>query len=411
MSRHFPPLPIEINYDSLPRTAKARDIVRMLTALKRRDRIRRITFAGNPADLKKFFKAADSPFPALESLELRHEYSEELDIPHTFLGGSNSHLRSLKLHYVCLSATWQLLTSAPALTDLSLGIDTTMDSDPPMLLLLTYLQGMPSLHRLKLEIPHICDEDPQMVWPKDPKHFSLTKLTSFHYFGPSEYLNTLMGGFSGPSLQDVDIRIRDTLFEPIPPIPHLPQFVDSLREDYHAIEVILAICYFRLSLLPGSECVGQHSPCLKLCSGRFIESDIREWMMQMSSAISARLSTVEELSIIFLDRHDRSESIIPWRTFLQQFPSVKLLRLERTNNRRIASFFPQDHEGLDLAFMPALEEIEVRLCPASTPEYGEATELASFRPFVSARQKSGHPVKVSLFTRVGSSWKFFLWFD
>jgi hypothetical protein len=411
MSRHFPPLPIEISYHSLHRTAKARDIVRMLTALKRRDRIRRITFAGNPTDLKKFFKAADSPLPALESLELRHEYSQELDIPHTFLGGSNSHLRSLKLHYICLSATSQLLTSASALTDLSLGIETVRDSKPSMLLLLTYLQGMPSLHRLKLEIPRSWDEDPYMVWPKDPKCFSLAKLTSFHYFGPSKYLNTLMGGFSGPFLWDVDIRIRDCLFEPLPPIPHLPRFIDNLWEDYHTIEVVLAISYFRLSLLSRTECVGQHSPCFKLCSGRFDESNIQEWMMQMSSAVLARLSTMEELSIIFLDRHDRSELSIPWRTFLQQFPSVKLLRLERTNNLRIASFLPQDREGPDLAFMPALEEIKVRLCPVSTPEYGEATELAAFRPFVSARQKAGHPIKVSLFTWVGSSWKVFPWSD
>jgi hypothetical protein len=72
---------------------------------------------------------------------------------------------------------------------------------------------------------------------------------------------------------------------------------------------------------------------------------------------------------------------------------------------------PQDHEVPDLAFMPALEEIEVRLCPDSTPEHGEAIELAAFQPFVSARQKAGHPVKGFLLTQVGSSWKVIPWPD
>ena len=393
MSHHFPPLPIEINYNFRFETAKPKDFVRMLTRRKLRGRIRGITFVGRTADLNKYFKVAVIPFPALESLDLRCiGYSSELVIPDTFLRGSNLHLRSLKLHCVCVSATSHLLTSAPALTKLSLGIVTARDSKSPMLLFLTCLQSMPCLRRLELDIPFTCDEDPDMHWPKVPKYtIQLAKLTSFQFFGPSEYLNTLMAGFSAPSIQDVDIRIRDSSFECLPSTSHLHRFIDGLGEDYHAIQVVLERSFFELSLLTHLGHVGHQASNFRLRLGRFDELSIYEWIMGISNAFSARLATIEELSVVVPYSRDWSD-IAAWHTFFHRLPSVKLLRLECTDSLRIASLFHQDHGEPDLAFMPALEEIVLRLFPSSIPKNSEASGVV-FQQFISSRQRANHPVK------------------
>ena len=106
------------------------------------------------------------------------------------------------------------------------------------------------------------------------------------------------------------------------------------------------------------------------------------------------LITTEELSFRFVD--DQVVEVIPWREFLMQFPSVKLLRIYGNNNRGIASALNQasalhqDYGGHGLTFLPALEEIELG---TDSPQ-GRESELATFRPFVLARQQAGLPVKV-----------------
>jgi hypothetical protein len=101
---------------------------------------------------------------------------------------------------------------------------------------------------------------------------------------------------------------------------------------------------------------------------------------------------VEELRVTKI----AAEDYTLWRRFYQQFPSVKALRTEDTNNYCIARTLLQDHEEPDdgLTFLPALEEIELGKNPSSTHESQYGTELAAFQPFVTARQQAGRPVKV-----------------
>jgi hypothetical protein len=101
MSPRFPPLPIEINYER--QTAKGTS--RMLAALKRPDRIRGITLTASTSEFAKFFKATKCPFPALESLTLCDWSNNNiLQIPATFLKGSDLHLRTLKLETISLES-------------------------------------------------------------------------------------------------------------------------------------------------------------------------------------------------------------------------------------------------------------------------------------------------------------------
>jgi hypothetical protein len=129
--------------------------------------------------------------------------------------------------------------------------------------------------------------------------------------------------------------------------------------------------------------------------------DFPESVIRMSSALSTILNTVEKLRILF-DKMT-SEDYVSWPWFLQQFPNVKVLSIEGENNYGIARNLLPNHEEPDdnLALLPALEEIELRmyrLAALETDWHGiqRDLELEAFQPFVSARQQAGRPVKVFL---------------
>jgi hypothetical protein len=362
MSRHFPPLPIQITYKENS-SQRSKDLSRVLAALKRPDRIRGIAFTGSPEDFSKLFKATKCPFPALESLELCGRFYKTLKIPVTFLKGSDLHLQTLSLHYISPSSISRFLSFKPTLTHLDITINSY--------------------------------DGPE---PTKPEKNSLSKLTSFRYRGHSTFLNTLITEVAAPSLREVDIQLHDRT---LPPIPYFPQFINDIndiKKHCHAVQLSLDIYHIRLSLLShseyaDSEYAGHHLPRFRL---RFFHSPGS--VMQMSGAIYSKLSTAEELSVVFLDDAVPDEDIIPWRKFFLQFPSVKVLRMYGTNgttNLYIAGAFHQDHESLNLAFLPALEKIE--FCMGSKyrhPENQCASELAAFEPFVLARQQAGLPVKI-----------------
>jgi hypothetical protein len=376
-----PLIPIFIKYDTFG-DVTAKDKGRLLSALKRPNRIRGIDLTMYTTELDKFFKATKCPFPALESLALRNRDDRVLEIPATFLKGTNLHrrLRSLKLHPISLTSISRLLSSATALTDLSLKINSYRQV-PDLLLLLSQLQGLPYLRHLSLDIHCFTDYLGQLTEPKES--FLLAKLTSFDYFGHSAFLDILTMGFEALSLQDVDIYLDDRT-QSLHYIPHLPQFINNVGEHYHALRVVLDGNYFGFSLLGRAEDVDHHSPRFRLRSSRF-----RNWITEISSMFSAKLSTMEELLIIFKVAQE-PEEVIPWRTFLEQFPSVKEFRIQGTNDHRIASAL--QHGGPNLSFMPALERIT--FCTALYVA-DHSSELAVFQPFVSARQQAGRQVQVT----------------
>jgi hypothetical protein len=108
--------------------------------------------------------------------------------------------------------------------------------------------------------------------------------------------------------------------------------------------------------------------------------------MQMSSALSTRLTTIEELRVI------SSDKFVPWLEVFQHFPSVKALRLEGTVYNYMARTLHQGHE--EPVLLPALEEIQLGKNLSFIHEIQRARQLVAFQPFVSKRQQAGCPVKV-----------------
>ena len=178
----------------------------MAAALIRPDRIRQITLEGPIEDLRILFRATEGPLPALESLKLRHEsglYGVDVEISDTFLEGPNLQLRTLSLHNITLPSISRLLSSVSALTSLDLEF---CIGDGQAISQLPHLQDVPSLRHLGLKVVSRTSHTTQPT--KTQKRFILPKLTSFRYEGHSSFLNTLVAGFTAPSLRDVDIKLR-----------------------------------------------------------------------------------------------------------------------------------------------------------------------------------------------------------
>ena len=391
LSRYFK-LPILVDYSSRPggRYGPRREITgsvlwRMRAALRERDRVRAISFGGGwPVDL--LFDATNHPFPALESLVLCFPFHEKPYIPTTFLRGSDHSdlpLRRLKLYSCSLVSVSGFLLFATALTDLTLNVpyDTMrFESSQSQELILACLQGMQSLCSLDLTTPNHL--------PGSEFHYStpvpLLKLTRFHYSGPGIFLNNLISGLSAPSLQNGCFRLGT-----ISPV-YLSRAIDDVREEFRSISVTFDIDCFRLLSSTQS---GELS--YSNLSFRFNVT----YVSGRSDSITAifrtpptKLAMTEELALNF-SRWQMTMPILSedsLREFLRQFRSVRMLRVSPLSfAQRVRLLLQQDNRE---AILPLLEEIEL----SDGEEYKRraAKAVADFKPFVSARGRTGHLVKV-----------------
>ena len=384
------PLPISIDYRFMYGDITASSIWRMRAALKHR--VREIVFSGTSANFENLFKDTKCAFPDLESLVLEFGYGYELNILDAPPGPDPSYprLRRLRLESldgpgVSLASISGILSSAPAITELFLQIDTA-SSAASETSLLACLQGMPCLCIFHLSLTYNSTSQPST--PKDIA--TLSKLTCFHFVGNSVFLDALVAGLSAPSLQDVDFEFYDEIW---PPIVHLPRFVDEINEHYSAVHVAFRDWHFHFSLLTQSEYNSRCKPRFKFGP---VLTPYPESIIQMSSSLSTRLATVGELRVTLEDTDANVwDNVIPWRSFLQRFPSVKVLRTEGTDiGPFIARTLCQDHGELDhLSFLRTLEEIDLGR-EWSFNESQRTSRLTAFQPFISARQRASHPVNV-----------------
>jgi hypothetical protein len=207
-----------------------------------------------------------------------------------------------------------------------------------------------------------------------------------------------VGGLMAPSLEDLRI---DLCGEIASPISHLPRFIDDLDKEYRSVQLAFCMMIFRISLLTDLEPVDRIEPRLRVHSEHSPDS-----LMRISRSLSAQFVTAKELLITFEKIDDISwRDVTPWRKFLWQFRSVKIIRLERSGILDIADCL----EPASLDFLPSLEEIEVRthdITMSFTPETEFEAELAAFQPFVHAREQAGRPVKVYRTITHGDQWGF-----
>ena len=189
----LPPLPIRIDYSHSYGTPTNKDVDRVLAALKHCDlRVRGIVFNGKDLQqLEKVFKEMKRPFPALERLEISTD-GRKLQLPPTFLKGSASRLRCLKMFPVSFKSISRLLSSATALVELFLSLDTIFGSSP-MASLSAYLQAMPCLRWLALKLHSEMSHNDRTLKSRENggKIAPLSQFTFLHFYGHRLFLTVL----------------------------------------------------------------------------------------------------------------------------------------------------------------------------------------------------------------------------
>ena len=397
------PLPILIEYKDMYQEITSGAMGRMRAALEQRDRVRGISFEGTRASMDELFSATNCTFPALDSIVLRSSYGQDLTVPDTFLREaaadlSELRLRRLSLGRVSLTSISRFLLSSSALTDLSLQIDTAFGTSPETSLL-ACLQGTRCLCRLDLSI-YSAPLDSLSPPLSSQDIVELSKLTCFHYAGHPVFLEALVAGLSAPYLREIRLEFRVILS----PIVHLTRFINETEEHFHVVHITLHEHVFHLSLQTqsGYSCI---------CDTCTLSSRIPKWspesVTRLCSALSKKLSAVEELRVIFSVAMMVAENYMLWRRFYEQFPGVKVFRIDGALSIKswvvnedydfLAPTFLQDNEepASALAFLPALEEIQLGKGMLWTPRSHSKSKLAVFQPFVSARQRAGYPVRIS----------------
>ena len=384
-------LPILIDYstrlDGPPREITASALWRMRAALRRRDRVREISFGWWVVDfIRKFIATTNHHFPALESLVLCFPVGQEPDIPATFLRGpnqSNLPLRRLKLYNCSLTSVSGLLLSATALTDLTLNLNIPPNfaafNSSQESILVTRLQGMQCLRSLNLTTPYYLSgsesqhSTPQNIVP-------LLTLTHFHYSGPTLFLNNLMSKLSAPSLQDVRFVLSTGS-----PFLYLTRVIDDLREEFRSIRVNFDMGCFRLLSSTQSGKIDHSKPSFSFNVNYFPYS-----ISAINSTPSTKLAMVEDLALNFpSSKMTIWENVFSLREFLRQFRSVKVLRVNPFPFMQELGLYLQQDDGEPI--LPLLEEIEL-----SDEEYQRrvAEAVAALEPFASARERAGRLVKV-----------------
>jgi len=380
--RRLPPLPIIVDYRFGARLAQTQ--TRMISALAYPDRVCGIAFnmsLGQSEHSSNLLAAMNQPFPSLKSLELNWPASVELHTPPPFVTAQTPHLRSLKF-IGGVTELCRVLPYTTSLVDLNLRFH-TINFLPLDTQLLVRLQGLSSLRHLKVE-----------TWDADmPDHpgrrecVLLPTLTSLSFFGSMALLEALMAGLEAPSLQELRISVYSRA---IPPPTHLTSFIRNSGRQFFSAQ--LNAPGGEINLVMSTHSHSTDHPPFKVIANRMRSNQL------MSHLFSEALATVEDVflaSPFYLeDLASPIQDTFHSDTFFMPFCSAKIIRVSPGIESEVGEMFRNEEISPDL--LPALEEIELNATTASCkPIRIDKKEVMSvFEPFVDARQRAGHPVKV-----------------
>jgi hypothetical protein len=346
--------------------------------------------------MEEILAAMHKPFPILTHLNLdsEDETLATLVDPDLFLGGSAPCLRFLQLVYIPFPGLPKLLSSATQLTDLRLyNLSQSGYISPEAMV--SCFSALTRLERIILEFEFpFPDLEPRR--PPPPTPTVLPALTSFNFYGGSQYLDDLVVRIDTPQLDNLKISLSH---QSIPDTAHLVQFIDrtpklkvhnEARLIFHTLGVQLTLPrLFGNGLFEKGLGISYEVVDWQVSS----VAQVRSW--SLSQAFTA---TVECLYICDNDAYWRGDIRVEnnhWLELLRPFTSVKSLYLSRVIVPRLAPAF-QELIGEGVAGVPLLPALQT-LFLEDLSLSGLAQEAIG--SFVSGRQFSSHPVAVSPWER------------
>jgi hypothetical protein len=393
MLAHSPPLPLVINYvveyrfeyrNRHPLTAKDGEAI--LLALQHRDRVRRIHLQIPIAKLQRAVWAMRDHFPILEHLYIaQHIIKHEmvLMLPRTFQAPQLRHLILQSVIY----PTGSLLLATPAgLVNLSLkNIVPSTYFHPSDLL--PWLALMPQLETLGIGFrSRVLDPNTERQLLHSPTLTPLTlpNLRWFEFQGVSAYLEALLARLIAPLLQ----RLKISFFQLNYTVPHLLQFMSTAENlKFSSARVIFKKEAVVVTALPRKgDWLYDASKLVVHCD--LLSSQVNS-TTRLFNALHQVFSPVEHLTLDHDGHFPQLDEVIPtqWRELLRLFPNVKNLAVK--NGLELLGELSRSllMDGIEppLGLLPDLNELRI---------FGGGDTGDRFKPFINARQVSGHPIRL-----------------
>lgn len=389
----WPTLPIVIHGQDIGRHQRRgmAHVDGIIAALEHPNRVCQINLEDLPPSLLSIFtEMPQEPFLGLTHLYLGAGSESPILHPDSFLGGSAPRLRSLTLQFIPFPGLPMLLLSTKGLVELRLWrIPHSGYISPESMV--TCLSSLTRLENLELRfIP------PQ--WAHDRSHLSsstcidLPALTQFHFEGCNDYID-LMAQINAPLLRHIRITIFDQ--------PLLDLDILQFTKFVGRLQVLKTPHRFVIGFdddCPDAQFSLYERPAERTTLEFTVSCASLEWKFPSLTALFGspsspfRLSSSERLEILAIytsgvDWLGGTADIL-WLEILQPFTAVKDLRIDTDTAIHLARTLQELPRERVAEVLPSLQDVfisEHRLP-------GVARE--AMRPFIAARQLSGHPVTV-----------------
>jgi hypothetical protein len=378
---HLPPLPLVINYSDRTEAVARKDEGHIHLGLQKHGRVRRIFLQAPHSSLCIWLELMNKLFPRLEDLSLLSTTVEEtnLMLPETLQA---PHLRRLSLHGISLPKRSSLLSSAIALSTLSLTHIGASFNIPPRHLV-TQLQGLPLLEELSIGfvIPIPLPSGEEQLLPAPISPVRLPALRRLTYRGMDIYIDNLVALINAPHLEQLSlIFFFDLTFSLV-----------NLSEFIHRTEAFGCLVAQVIFNKDGASIYCEQHSIGKLSLR--INCEPLDWKIdsatQVCNALGKVLFAVEELTIDLnedwmpSDRENTLDSTM-WHELLLPFVGVKKLHIGFLLTFELSEALDSAAGGLVLDLLPELQKLEVRL------EIDDAKKV--FSVFIETRESVGRPV-------------------
>ena len=354
MLGHLPPIPLFIDYSDITRTMTSTDDDNIRLGLERHDRVRRVDLQAPSSSFHPWLLRMNQLFPRLEDLSLLSTTTETEEmspvLPETLQAPD---LRHLSLHGIGLPTGLPLLSSAIALSTLSLTHIRPSCYFPPGHLV-TQLKGLPHLEELSIGFAVLPISEGELS-PVPISPVALPALRRLTFRGEAAYLDNLVAEIKTPLLERLAVTLHfDITFT----LVKLTGFIHRIK----GFRWLVAGVIFSKDGVSIDAGYNEKSSLHVKVNCEPISWQI-DSATQVCSALGNVLSTVEDLTVDLRDFGMPSEwestlEDVLWHELLLPFIGVKKLHIGSSLSLELPQALKSDAGGLVL---PELQELKLSL--------------------------------------------------
>jgi hypothetical protein len=379
----WPPFPISIYIDFFDTRRVEEGLENLTAALEHRDRISAIYIYqrnGPALASERLIGTMHEPLPALTHFDFRSTDQSAPVLPETFLGGSAPHcLKWFNLWGIPFPTFPKFILSATNIVDLSL-FDVPHSGYISPDVMATCLATFPNLSLLQLQFRSPLSRPVQVGLP--PLSLAvLPALTRLDFKGASEYFEDFLARTHIPLLNSLRMWFFMDLIFDIPRVHRLIDRTEGLRPLSHA----------RVMFDSKSITINIGSPAQIRLE---ILCEERDWQLSSLAHVCLQhlpLSSVEQLSVCELDQGTSlnwKDDMDPsqWLELFHPFITVQNLYVAKQFVPFVITALQELTGERTMEVLPMLNNLSLEGFEAPGPVQ------QAIKPFVSARQISGHPI-------------------